>query len=35
MTLEDTRELFKHGFGVRYAERIRKERKAEEKLLNV
>lgn len=27
MTLEETRSLFKHGFGVKYAERVRRERK--------
>lgn len=27
-TLEETREIFRHGFGVQYAERIRKERKS-------
>lgn len=30
MTLEETRELFKHGFGVRYAEKVRSARKVEQ-----
>lgn len=29
MTLEEIKEVFKHGFGVRYSERLRKERKLE------
>ena len=31
MTLEQTRHLFTHGFGVKYAERVRTERKEGEK----
>lgn len=29
MTLEEIKEVFKHGFGVRYSARVRKERKLE------
>jgi hypothetical protein len=32
MTLENIGDVFSHGFGVRYAEKLRKERKALEKL---
>lgn len=35
MTLEETRELFTHGFGVRRAEKMRKERIAVQKALEV
>lgn len=31
MTLEEIKEVFKHGFGVRYSEKLRKERKLETK----
>lgn len=33
MTLEEIREVFKHGFGVRYSSKLRRERKLEEKSL--
>jgi len=29
LTLEETKEVFQHGFGVRYARQLRKKRKAE------
>lgn len=32
LTLEDIREIFQHGFGVKYARELRKENKQKEKL---
>lgn len=34
MTLEEIKEVFKHGFGVRYSEKLRKERKLEAAVLH-
>lgn len=33
LSLEETEEVFRHGFGVRYASKLRKQRKAEGRLL--
>ena len=32
MTLETIREIFKHGFGVKYARQLQKEVKAKQKM---
>ena len=34
MTLEDIREIFKHGFGVKYARELQKEMKAQRQVEN-
>lgn len=34
MTLEDIREIFKHGFGVKYARQLQKEAKLARKMQN-